>query len=450
MNVVEALGEHVSCGRFARPPEDVRDKVFCCIVDAVTAAICGYTSPGATASRETAGSIFGSGRSPVWFTGYALNPIGAAFSNSAAISALDFDDGHRKARGHPGAAIIPVVLAMASARSTPSCDELVAAILAGYEISVRIAAAQNPVNITTRQSGRWTAFGAVAAAASINRSGAAATAAALAIAGCWSPNQQANGSSGYSRQTGNHAKEGIPWSVVTGLTALDLAGRGFTGPGDILDHADYYDPSVIVDELGQRWDILGVYFKPYSCCRYIHPSLDAVVDLVDRYRIQPSDIEAIKVRTFAWAGQLQNRCAPANLVEIQYSLPFCVAAAICRGADALSPIDESLLHDPQIQALAARVTLVVDTEIDRRFPAETLARVDIQTGTGLIASPIVSPRGDISNPITWDGLIDKFRSSTGRHLTAGRQARFISAFASLRAGDPGPLSHQLQTSWPCR
>lgn len=46
---------------------------------------------------------------------------------------------------------------------------------------------------------------------------------ALAVAGVLAPNQEANGSSGYADLTGNDVKEGIPWSVVTGLTALRLA-----------------------------------------------------------------------------------------------------------------------------------------------------------------------------------------------------------------------------------
>ena len=40
-------------------------------------------------------------------------PSIAAFANSAAASALDLDDGHRAAGGHPGAAVIPAVFAVA-------------------------------------------------------------------------------------------------------------------------------------------------------------------------------------------------------------------------------------------------------------------------------------------------------------------------------------------------
>ncbi|MCJ8521143.1 2-methylcitrate dehydratase PrpD [Pseudorhizobium tarimense] len=401
MEVVEQLAKHITSGTFLAAPQEVRDRASCCIVDAVTAAVTGHDTLAARASRSVAAGMFSNGASPVWFSNLRLNPIGAAFSNSAAMSALDFDDGHRKARGHPGAAVIPAALTQGGDGRAPSPESLIAAVIAGYEMSVRIAAAQNPLNISTHQSGRWTAFGAVAAAASIRGCDASTTASAMAIAGCWSPNQQPNGSSGYSRQTGNHAKEGIPWSVVTGLTALDLATAGFTGPGDLLDHPDFYDPSTILDGLGERWDLLGVYFKPYSCCRYIHPAIDAVITLMQSVALQTAEIRAVRVRTFGWATRLQNSYTPSNLVEIQYSLPFCVAAAVCRGVQALSPVDDSLLVDAEVASFATRITLEADPQIDRRFPAETLAQVIIETDAGPISSGVVSPRGDAGIP--WVG-----------------------------------------------
>ncbi|MFN7026161.1 MAG: MmgE/PrpD family protein [Pseudorhizobium sp.] len=437
MYVVRQLAEQICGGIFETPPEDVKQQALRCIVDAVTATVTGYRSEGASACRAAAAALFAGGASPLWLAGSTLGPAGAAFANSAAMSALDFDDGHRKARGHPGAAVIPSAFAAFAMGGEPG--DLVAAIVAGYEISIRIAAAQNPATIKTRQSGRWTAFGAIAAAASISRVPAYVTASAMAIAGCWSPNQEANGSSGYARQTGNHAKEGIPWSVVTGLTALELAQRGFSGPGDLLDHDAYYDPAAVLEGLGERWDILGIYFKPYSCCRYIHPAIDAALRLMDEHRIRLSEIEAIQVRTFGWADRLQNSCKPGNLVEIQYSLPFCVAAALCRGARSLSPIDERLLYDPEVRRLAARVEVVSDPGLDRRFPAETLAQVIIRTPIRSASSDIVSPRGDAGDPFTWDGLVEKFRISTARLLDEDHMLAFLIAFENLGAGDPQPL-----------
>ncbi|NSX89131.1 MmgE/PrpD family protein [Agrobacterium tumefaciens] len=442
MYLTKLLAECIADRVFQAAPVEVRNKTLCCLFDAATCALAGKYTTGSTSARLVATRVFGPGNAPLWFSDHRLSTIGAAFANSASVCALDFDDGHRAARGHPGAAVIPAVLA-ASAGSAIDPDEFVAAIVAGYEIAIRIAAAQNPDNIKSRQSGLWAGYGAVAAAGSIHRTRRDHLTHALAINGVWAPNQAANGSSGYSNLTGNHAKEGIPWSVVTGLTALELAEKGFTGPEDILDHASYFNGHRIKNGLGLSWEILGTYFKPYSCCRYIHPAIDATLDLMQSRRLQPKDVLSVEVHTFQWAQRLQNKVNPKTLVEAQYSLPFCLAAAIRHGATALAPIDEQLLDDREICSLAGAVTLTVDDQIDSKFPADTLARVTLTTLSGDIASTTTMPRGDAGRPMLWGELEDKFRQVCRGKMSAAREDVFDRAIDQLKSGDPVPFLREI-------
>lgn len=445
MYLTTLLTECIADRVFHSVPLDVRNKALCCLFDAATSALAGKNATGSTSARLVATQIFCPGRASLWFSGDRLSDVGAAFANSASVCALDFDDGHRGARGHPGAAVIPAVLA-ASADSAVDPDELVAAIVAGYEIAIRIAAAQNPENIKSRQSGLWAGYGAVAAAGSVRRTGRDQLAHALAINGVWAPNQAANGSSGYSKLTGNNAKEGIPWSVVTGLTALELAEKGFTGPEDILDHSSHFDRDRIANGLGVTWEILGTYFKLYSCCRYIHPAIDATLDLMQSRKLQPKDVLSIEVHTFQWAQRLQNKIIPKTLVEAQYSLPFCLAVAVRRGASALAPIDERLLDDREICSLAGAVTLAVDEQIDEKFPTETLARVTLTTPSGEITSPTVMPRGDAGRPMLWDDLRDKFHQVCKGKMSAAREDVFDRAIDQLKYGDPLPFLREISAN----
>ncbi|MGI8397611.1 MmgE/PrpD family protein [Agrobacterium deltaense] len=442
MYMTKLLAECIADRVFDAVPVEVRNKALCCLFDAATCALAGKFATGSTSARLVATRIFGPGNAPLWFSDRRLSTTGAAFANSASVCALDFDDGHRAARGHPGAAVIPAVLA-AYTDSAIDPDELVAAIVAGYEIAIRIAAAQNPENIKSRQSGLWAGYGAVAAAGSIRRTGRDHLAHALAISGVWAPNQAANGSSGYSMLTGNHAKEGIPWSVLTGLTALELAEKGFTGPEDILDHASHFDRDRIESGLGMIWEILGTYFKPYSCCRYIHPAIDATLDLMQSRGLQPEDVLSIEVHTFQWARRLQNKVGPKNLVEAQYSLPFCLAAAVRHGACALAPIDEQLLDDREVCSLAGAVTLTIDDQIDQKFPAETLARVTLTAPSGDITSTTAMPRGDAGRPMLWDELKEKFRQVCRGKISAVREDVFDRAIDHLKSGDPLPFLQEI-------
>lgn len=409
------------------------------MLDLMTAAIVGYDAPSAAAVRRVAAQLFGGGSSLVWFSGQTLSWTGAAFCNAAAASALDLDDGHRAARGHPGAAVIPAVIAVAG-DTVCSRDEILTAIALGYEVGVRVAAAQNPNAIRSRQSGRWVGYGAVAAAGRLSGTSPVHLSQALAIAGVLAPNQDANGSSGYSRLTGNDVKEGIPWGVTTGMTALRLAECGFTGPEDILDHASHFDTSSILDRLDEPQMILGTYFKPYSCCRYVHPALDAFCDLKASHRVTHHEIAEIEVQIFAWALQLGNRVDPENLTDIQYSLPYCLAIAAIEGCQALSPISEHLLGRPDLTDYARRVHLSVDHGIDRRFPAETLARVTIVSRSGeRFVSSVTTPRGDAGRPMQWTDIRDKFLTITATRMSEYRQLMLLDGFDRFRDGDPGPL-----------
>jgi 2-methylcitrate dehydratase PrpD len=348
-------------------------------------------------------------------------------ANSTAASALDLDDGHRLAGGHPGAAIVPTVLAVAP--SAGACGrDLIAAIAAGYEVAVRVAAARDFKRLDTLSTGRWCAYGTVAAAGLLGRDDPATVAQAFAIAGVLSPGLSA---AGYSTVMGNQAKEGIPWAVMTGLTALELARRGFTGPLDILDHADYFDAAAITAGLGTGSALNSVYFKPYACCRWIHSALDAIINLAKDHHLAVDDIHTVDVFTFERTLRLNNYADPDTLEGAQYSLPFCLAVAAVGGAQALMPLVPDWLHRPDIVALARRVNLHVDPELDARFPSETGARVCLQTGGGMLEQTVRHPLGDPANPMNRARRVAKFKKLTAGVIAVQDQNALLASVDQL-------------------
>ncbi len=286
----------------ARLLPDVRSMAASCVLDVLGSAAAGHAAPAVAGLREVARSAFGTGDAAVWFSGARLTAPGAVFCNSAAASVLDLDDGNRAARGHPGAAVIPAALAGASPGTTS--EDLFAAITAGYEIGVRVAHARDaakPPTSPSRQSGRWAGYAAAAAFGRLRGTTPQQLAQAFAIAGVTAPNQEANGSSGYSKQTGNDVKEGIAWSAANGVLAVLLAEAGLTGPLDILDHETQFARAPLLHGLGAEsypQKILDTYFKPYSCCRYNHAPVDAFVDLMRAHALQPDDVQSVHVHTF--------------------------------------------------------------------------------------------------------------------------------------------------------
>jgi 2-methylcitrate dehydratase PrpD len=421
------LAEYVRDTAAGAPDAAVARAAANVLIDLIGCAAAGYPTPAAQAARNTVQRLYAAGPTPLWFTGDKRRPEGAAMANSTAASALDLDDGHRQAGGHPGAAIVPAVLAAAPAAGANGRD-VVAALRVGYEVAVRVAGARDFSRLDTLSTGRWCAYGVAAAAGLLVRDTPQVLATAFAIAGVLSPGLSA---AGYSTLMGNQVKEGIPWAVMTGLTALELARQGITGPLDILDHPDYFDAAAITAGLGTGSALATVYFKPYACCRWIHAAIDAVVELVAGGALTPGGIRTVDVYTFERALRLNNSADPDTLEGAQYSLPFCLALAACEGVEALLPLSPEWLHRPEITALAARVHLHVDPTLDARFPAEAGARVCLETAAGRVEKTVRHPLGDPANPMDRMRLTTKFRRLAAGVMAPEDQDRLLATVERL-------------------
>jgi 2-methylcitrate dehydratase PrpD len=377
------------------------------LIDLIGCAAAGYAAPAAQAARESVLKIYAEGPARIWFTSDTRHAEGAAMANSTAASALDLDDGHRRAGGHPGAAIVPAVLSIGPAVGASGRD-MIRALAAGYEVGVRVSAARDFSRLDTLSTGRWCAYGVAAAAGLLCRDKADVLAQAFSIAGVLSPGLSA---AGYSTRMGNQVKEGIPWALTTGLTALELARQGMTGPLDILDHADYFDAEVLRADLGRDFLLTTAYFKPYACCRWIHAAIDAlraILDDPDGRKRDAAEIRSLDVYTFERALRLNNYPDPETLEAAQYSLPFCLALAAEAGAGALLPMSPEHMHRPEVVSLARRVHLHVAPDLEARFPAEAGARVRVQFADGQTEKTVRHPLGDPVNPMDRQMLTAKF------------------------------------------
>ena len=400
-----------------------------CVLDLVGVAGAGYGNPAVAAARKFGAAFLPGNQATVWFHGAGLSTAGAAMVNSAAASILDMDDGNRSAGGHPGACIVPACLAVAESMGKSGRDFLTALAI-GYEVSVRVSAARNLAALDTFSTGRWCGYGAAAAAGWLAGCDADQIAQAMAITGIHSPIQSA---SSYSK-TGHATKEGIPWATLTGLAALELARNGFTGPPDILDHPDYFDRDKVLRGLGQGWVIEQTYFKPYSCCRWIHASLDALGAIEEEHGLAPHEIEWIEVQTFARAVGLKNQINPESLYGAQFSVPYCLALAALKGRKALQPMSDDALGLEDVVQLASRVKLVVDPDLESKFPARAAARLIIHTARGPLLRQVDYPFGDPANPMGRDALERKFNSLCANRLSAGAREEIVDAVSSLQNG----------------
>ncbi|MCB2102467.1 MAG: MmgE/PrpD family protein, partial [Rhodobacterales bacterium] len=108
------------------------------------------------------------------------------------------------------------------------------------------------------------------------------------------------------------------------------------------------------------------------------------------------------------------------------------ALAALRGPGALLPLTGDRLDDAPVHALAERVEMVFDPEIEALFPLQSPARVTAVTDGGTFTARVDYPWGDPGH-YTGDDLAAK-----ARVLAGDAAAARILAFADALA-DGGPV-----------
>jgi 2-methylcitrate dehydratase PrpD len=414
-------------------PTRVRNRAALNLLDTIASAAGGARSKNACDMRQAADVFFGTGPAPVWFTGARRHPAAALLANCAAASALDIDDGHRGASGHPGAAIVPAVLQEAMLHPERDPD-IVGAIVIGYDVACRIAAARQPGTVKTYSAGRWVGYGVAAAIGWMRRLDPQTISHAMTIAGVESPENLPAGS--YRRMSS--VKGSSPWATLTAVVATTRAAAGADGPEDSLDRKDVYDAARICQHLGETWEIEQTYLKPYASCRYAHAATDAMLSLRRSDHAQAGGIERLVVEVFPEAFSITNETTPTTLEGAQFSIPFCVALAALRGASAFRPLQIESLRDPEVLALARHVEMINGEEFHASFPATTPSRVRLTQGGKEVLATVIHPLGDVANPMSWDQVEEKFhdlaRATPGVPPEAVIAACRALAHGSLDAG----------------
>ena len=122
-------------------PSEVVEYAKILILDGIGVALGGFETTHARIIARFVKKMGGSPESTVWVYGDKVPCPNAAFANGVMIHSIDFDDTHDIL--HPGCAIILSAFAIAE-KMKASGKELITAIIAGYEVSARVALAVNP------------------------------------------------------------------------------------------------------------------------------------------------------------------------------------------------------------------------------------------------------------------------------------------------------------------
>jgi 2-methylcitrate dehydratase PrpD len=370
----------------------------------------------------------------------------SSLQNSVMLHAImahstEFDDSHKQSKTHPGSVIIPAVLGAAALHGRTSGRELIAAIVAGYETTLRIGKA---LGAGEHRLHGWHAtatcgiFGAAAGAARILGLNAEQTASALGsagtqAAGIWAFNS--DGSMSKSLHAGKAAQGGL-------LSAI-LSSNGFTGSKYILEAEDGGFFRTFAPERGDLWrsellyglqnpgmldyEINNVAYKPYPCCRTTHGAIEAALHLQREHRIQIDQIQQIVVKTYDVAVKQCGFQDPLNPRLAAFSFAYVVASALLAGQPVTSSdFSEAAFRDPVRLHLHKKVKVELSDELDRLFPRLWPCELAVEMVSGEVFTHRVNiVKGDPLSPLTYEEREAKFYGCSDGVLSRGRAAMAI-------------------------
>lgn len=399
-------------------PAPVQNQARRCLLDTLGAAIGGRQTQLAKIIDDYAASVYAGRGAQLWFDGRTVSPPGAALANGMITDALDIHDGYVLTKGHAGAALVPALLATVGLRpeAVVSGQELLTSLVMGYEVALRAGLALHATACDYHTSGAWNALGCAAITARRLGLDGEATRQALGIAEYHGPRSQMMRCIDHPTML----KDGSGWGAMAGVSAGLLAGSGFTGaPALTVEAAEV---AGVWADVGSNWLILDQYFKPDAVCRWAQPAMAGALAIQQTHHLALATIERIRVHTFHEATRLSCR-RPQTTEQAQYSLPFPIAAALVYGRLGPSELTGPALQDKQVLNLAERVELVEDRAFSARFPAERVARVQIETGGNIMfESGEVQAPWDTDHPPDDIDLREKFRWLARTTLTQARAA----------------------------
>jgi 2-methylcitrate dehydratase PrpD len=402
------------------------------LLDYLTSAITGSQEPVSRQILEYLTSIDESRTAAVVGNPHRLSVLNAAFLNGTSAHALDFDDGHTNASAHPGGPNFPAVLAVAEQKGL-SAKEVILATVLGYDVMLRVSSAIHPAS-ALRGWHNTPVTGVLGAAAGVSRligSDEEQTLYALGLAGSF-----AGGLFEFLGE-GADVKRIHPGKAARdGILCAELGKRRITGPTHVLEGKHGFFKAFVDGKvnwerltlgLGTRYEIEDAYFKPYPCCRHLHPIMDGIVQLKRKHHVNPTQVDRIEAGSYA-VGARHNHTSWQALLDAQMSMP-CAAALALIEDDVTSPsFKPGRIDRPEVQGMIQRVEVYTDEETDRLYPKRRggVVTLVMKDGTRL-TERVLDPKGEGENPMSDADLERKFVANCERIVGKDKCARLLDA-----------------------
>lgn len=389
------------------------------------------------------------GSSRVFGDDRGYTPSGAALINGTLAHSLDFDDTHARGSIHSSAPIVPAALA-AGEMVGANGEDVLLGIVAGYEVQIRLSLALVPTDHYDRgfhPTATCGAFGAAAAAGRVLGLNTEQMVNAFGAAG-----SQASGSMQFLANGAWNKRFHVGHAAQSGLTAAVLAEHGYLGSAQAIEgkagflnaYSPNPKPELAVAGLGEIWETMALAVKPYPSCRYTHAALDGLIALKAKNELNPNDIERVEVGLPETGWKIVGvpeavKQHPTNVVDGQFSMPFCAAVVLRQGSLGWDDYADHLGDDSTLD-FCKKVSTIVDPRAEAEFPRNMSAVVRVRSQGQDLESFVAVPKGEPSNFVSDTEIQAKFMGLVSPYLEKDRSQNLLATLGNLeRAGNIGEV-----------
>jgi 2-methylcitrate dehydratase PrpD len=385
------------------------------ILDILSVGVAGTSAEGCEKLVDLARDLGGQGESSILCHDVKVPSLYAAMVNATMARARDYMDEHCEASLCCAVTLVPVAFAIAEKKGKVDGKSFITALTLGLDMIIRMGLAWKGSYRGWSGQSVFGYFGSAAVTGKLLGLDKGQLLDAFGIA--------------YAQASGNHqsSHEGaLTKRLSTGLAARGgifsalLAEKGYFGGRDSLEgywglynlyRDGDYDSTCLTDQLGKRFEVVGLGFKAYPCCAQTHTSVSAVLTLASQHHLLPERVKMIKVGVNADAftnlvEPIEIKRVPRTTVGAQFSLPYTVATAILDQKVTIDSFSEEAIKRPQIIGLAEKIEPYVDAEIENAFSGQiSPAKVEVTTLDGSVYSMRVNdPPGHPRNPMSEEDI----------------------------------------------
>jgi len=177
-------------------------------------------------------------------------------------------------------------------------------------------------------------------------------------------------------------------------------------------------PEALNAHLDQGWLIETNGHKPYACGVVLHPLIDAMIAIRDRYHIDPASVSEIRLRVHPFVLSITDVVDPATGLQSKFSTLHSAAVALVDGAADIAQYSDAKARDPLVAALRRKVKAVADEKLGKD---EAHAEIVADGKRHTVHIPHAS--GTAENPMSDAAIEAKFLANAAPVIGAERAGR---------------------------